>query len=153
MRLSLSHVQLLASKIRNWQKFICKMFHLQIRNSFFFFFLAVYCLFYLMMKVYSSFHTLIISSLSTQSSGAEIERILCCSFHSTDLKWWPDQVSLAAWLSTVMPSKVRTQNQKCGTSGNHNPELCSVTFTCLCDLWISISSNELAVTRQKPHLF
>lgn len=107
MCLSLSHIQFLASKIRNWQKFFCKMFHLQIRNTFFF--LAVYCLFYLMMKVDASFHTLIISSLSTQSSGAEIERILCCSFHSTDLKWWPEQVSLAA--DSLQPCPVRSEHR------------------------------------------
>lgn len=61
-----------------------------------------------MMKVDASFHTLIISSLNTQSSGAEIERILC-SFHSTDLKWWPDQVSLAA--DSLQPRPVRSEHR------------------------------------------
>ena len=60
---------------------------------------------------------------------------------------------IGCWLSTATPSTVRTQNQKCGPSGSHDPELCSITFTCLCDLWISISSNELAMTRQNPHCF
>lgn len=151
MCLSLSHVQFLASKVRNWQKFFCKMFHLQIRNFFFF------------------FPGSLLSFLSHDESRCILSYSDYFLFeHSVIRGWnrknplffsfnWSQMVArpglIGCWLSTATPSTVRTQNQKCGTSGSHDPELCSITFTCLCDLWISISSNELAMTRQNPHCF
>lgn len=139
--------KIMASKIGNWQTFLlyCTRSHLQNRDVGFF--LSVYCLSFLIMKVDSCFYTLIISCLSSLSSVAEIEKnpFLFFSFnwylhsaisHGSQARshWLP--ASLQLW-----PSRPEHRTRNVELSGSHGPELCSMTLTCLCELWLSISSN------------
>lgn len=139
---------ILGFKIRNWQKFFCKMFHPQIRNIFFPGSLLSFlshdesrCILFILW---------LFPPLSTQSSGAEVERILC-SFHSTDLKWWPDQVSLAA--DSLQPYPVRSEHR------TRNVEQVSTTLNCAHNLYLFMWSlnihflNVTIMTRQNPHCF
>lgn len=60
----------------------------------------------------------------------------------TDIsKKWPCQVMLAHCLSAEWPARPEHRTRSVKLSWSHGPELCSMTLACLCDLWISISSN------------
>lgn len=132
----------MASEGKNWQKFLS--YKVPSTKYGCVPFLTVYCLFYRVMKVAHPFVLRSFPVWVVCPQWLKLKELFLCPFHSTDIAPWLSQmVAGSHWLpaSLAMASKVRTQYQKHGTEWKPLSWLCSTTWICFFELWISLSSN------------